>query len=148
MASFDAYHLSDFLVTYILGVWFVAFPNRSGILPDFSRISQFPCKKCPCMLRFSDCAETLIDSLLLTIWLLPYASLNSVGPLEVWISQLQWLACIFPWQRFIYTFTSVNAWLRMVSYSFPVFHLLLLAGFDRRTKRQIFQIIPFVDIKN
>ena len=45
---FDTTQLSDFLEMCMLGVWFVALPNRSGfsILPDISRISRFPCKEC------------------------------------------------------------------------------------------------------
>ena len=65
---------------------------------------------------------------------------NTSAPELLQVFAAQWLAYVLPYRRFVVTLASANARLGADAdrYSFTVvdFHLLLFAGFDRRTRIQ------------
>ena len=65
---------------------------------------------------------------------------DHVGTRDFLAFAAQWLACALPYRRFADTLANANARLGADAdrYSFTVvdFHLLLFAGFDRRTRNQ------------
>jgi hypothetical protein len=67
-----------------------------------------------------------------------FRDFEHVGTRIAQVFAAQWLACVFPCRRFVDTLAGANARLGASAdrYSFTVvdFHLLLFAGFDRRTE--------------
>ena len=70
----------------------------------------------------------------------PSVITNTSAPRSIQVFAAQWLAYALPYRRFANTLAGANARLGADAdrYSFTVedFHLLLFAGFDRRTRSQ------------
>lgn len=78
-------------------------------LADAAEISRFSNIECPRMLRVSDSAGSIYNSLLNAVisYCLPYRFTRSAP----WIGDFgaQWLACVFPCQRFTCTLLATRA---------------------------------------